>query len=257
MIERKISERDGMFPQMEVEFPEEEEIHRQGEWILDAALPGMSWTERLRNIYYGAGWKTIFYHCGSAWRLLLLLYAGLCLFCWKARVDTEIQMGISILAFPLCYLTFWFVCCCLEEQEEMVELKNSMHYTLSYIMSLRMFYSGILSVFLNLFLLSVINGYEGVQMWKMMAAGASSIFLFAGFALYLYQKTKRGIYIGILILFWLALFVLLLPLRSVLLAYLFRQLPLAVHIAVAFGSLIIFAFYIRKVERKDAYSFAC
>lgn len=255
--EKKLFPMDDWFPQMEVEYPAEDETDRQRERILEAALPETSFFERLKNMYLGAGLKTVFYHCGSAWLLMLFLYMGLCWFCWMARRNTEMRMGIFFLAFPLCYLTFWFVCCCLEEQDEVVELKNSMHYTLSYIMSLRMFYSGILSIFLDLFLLSVVDGYGGTQMWKMMSVGVSSIFLFAGAALYLYQKAGRGICIGILILCWLVVSVFMVRFRSVLLDIFFEQLPLAVHIVVAVGSLIIFALYIRKVERKDAYSFAC
>lgn len=245
------------FARMEVEFPDEEELRTRTDAILDAALPQRSLAERLKKIYFGAGPKTVFYHCGEAWLLMLFLYAGLCLFCWKAGNHAETQFAISALAFPLCYLTFWFVCCWLEEQEEVVELKNTMHYTLPYIMSLRMFYSSILSIFLNLFLLSVVDGCRGQTMWKLMAAGVSSIFLFAVVALYLYQRWGRGIYIGILLLFWFAVTVVMVQFQSEMFNRLNEKLPLAVHIAAALGSLLLFVLYLRKVERENAYSVAC
>lgn len=127
----------------------------------------------------------------------------------------------------------------------------------SYIISLRMFYSSIITMILNMFLLAVINGYRGQEMWKLGAAGTSSMFLFAIASISLYHKLAKSSYIGILILLCSVLSTVLLRRGGALFILLFDALPLAVHCVTAVFSLIGFVCYIRKVEKENAYSFAC
>lgn len=244
-------------PQMAVDFPTEEEIFEQKSWILDAALPKKTLWDRLRSIYVGPGLKYIFYHCGNAWLILFLVYLCLCGICYRIRENTGMQMGVSFFAFPMCCLVFWMISCLIDEQEEVVEIKNSMHFSVVHMVSLRMFYSSLVFILCDLFLLAVVDGYRGLQMWKMAAAGISSMFLFAGISLYMYQKLGKSLCMGVLILLWSAGSVALVKMKNGFVKQALDVLPLTVHIGAALCLLIGFIFYIRKVEQKNAYSFAC
>ena len=243
--------------QMLVDFPSDEEIFEQKTFILNAALPKKTLWERLRRSYVGPGLKYIFYHCGNAWLILFLVYLCLCGICYDIRGNTELQMGVSFFAFPLCCLMFWMVSCLVDEQEEVVEIKNSMHFSVAHMVSLRMLYSSMVFILCDLFLLVVVDGYQGQQMWKMVFGGISSMFLFAGISLYMYQKLGRSLCMGVLILLWSVGSVALVRIQNGFVKLALEVLPLTVHIGVSLCLLIGFIFYIRKVEKKNAYSFAC
>ena len=243
---------------MEVELPSEEEIAIQRNIILERALPEKQnvW-ERLKKIYLGPGLRVIFYHCESAWLVTVFVYLAICAFCGLSAHNATVQMEICLVAFPICYLVFSFISCWAEEQEGVIDLINSMHYSVTYIVSLRMFYSSLVSMAFNLFLLIVVSSWRGQEMWKLGAAGITGMFLFAVFSLYLYHKIGKSHYIGFLILLWLGISVILVRGRGEIFYLLLEILPLTVHLGAAVGSLIVFIIYIRKVEKKDAYSFAC
>ena len=117
---------------MEVELPSDEEIAIQKNIILSRALPEKQnvW-ERLKKIYLGPGLRVIFYHCGSAWLVTVFVYLAICAFCGFSAHNATVQMEICLVAFPICYLVFSFISCWAEEQEGVIDLINSMHYSAS------------------------------------------------------------------------------------------------------------------------------
>lgn len=243
---------------MDVEYPSDLEITQQKEYILSKALPKkQSLWEKIKNIYWGPGIKTIFYHCESAWLITALVYLALCFGNKAVSQDSNTQMALSLLEFPICYLLFSFLSCWLDEQEEVLELKNSMHYSVTYLVSLRMFYASIVIMLCNLCLNIFVYKYHGAQLWKIGAVGISSMFLFAIASLYLYHKLSKSYYIGILIGIWALIAVKVLQSNQIFIRILLEDIPIAIHGIVAVCCFIGFIIYIGKVEKKDAYSFAC
>lgn len=243
--------------QMEVEYPSEQEIKQQREYILAKAMPKkQSLWEKVKNIYWGPGIKTIFYHCQNAWLVTVFMYIGLCFVTKTLIQDTDTQMALSLLEFPICYLTFSFLSCWLDEQEGVIELKSSMHYSVTYIVGLRMFYASIIIMLCNLCLNLVMNKYEGQYLWKIGAVGVSSMFLFATASLYLYHKLSKSYYIGILIGIWAVMASVAVRLNHIWVQVLLEDIPIAIHGITAVCCFIGLMIYIGKVEKIDAYSFA-
>ncbi|MDO4169373.1 MAG: hypothetical protein Q4D45_05660 [Lachnospiraceae bacterium] len=242
-------------PLMEVEFPTDIEIEGQKDMILHEVFPKKkSLWERIKEIYWGPGLKNIFYHCESAWLITAFVYMGVCFACKLAEEEPKLQTVIAMMAFPVCYLAFAFVSCWLEEQEEVIELKSSMHYSFMHMTNLRMFYTSIVTILFDMPLLIWINGYQMQELLKYGAAGVSMIFLFALVSLFIYSKVRNSYYIGFLFLAWVSCCVILLKLENKIYQYLFYQMPLEIHLLVAVSCFVVFMIYVGKVEKENAYA---
>jgi hypothetical protein len=245
-------------PQMEIDFPTKQERQQQVKQILVAAMPEkQSLPKRLKNIYWGPGWKVIFYHCESVWLITVFVYIGVFLLGrLLGTTDIRIQMAMSVLEYPICYLVFSFLSCWLDEQEAVAELKNTMRYSMTYIVSLRMLYTSILLIMVNIIVEIVIDRYQWSDFLIVSAIGTSSMFLFAMVSLYFYHKYVKSYYMGILIGLWLVLAAGIRNLHGGKLFLIVQGIPIAIHIGVAVVCFIFMLIYIGKVEKKDAYTFA-
>lgn len=236
---------------MQIEYPEESKILAQKEVILQCAFPEKeNLAKRLRTMYYGPGPKIIFYRCTTIWLILILLYLGALILCQGNRDARQTQMAIIFFAFPALYLGFSYLSCFLDEQQEMAELINSMHYSMHYIVNLRMLYASFVSAGINLGTLFFIGGKTDVLFWKFSALGVTSMSLFAIAALYLYHRFSKSYVIGILLGGWalIAFGSAWLNYRWIL--YLLVELPLAFHILLATGFFIGFVILTGKVEKR-------
>jgi hypothetical protein len=244
--------------EMEINFPTEQELRQQKKMILEAAMPEkQSLSRRLKNIYWGPGWKVIFYHCESVWLITAFVYIGVFLLGrMLGRSDIRLQMAMSVLEYPICYLVFSFLSCWLDEQEAVAELKKSMHYSLTYIVSLRMLYTSVMLIMVNIAVDIAFNRYQWADFWTISAIGTSSMFLFALVSLYFYHKLVRSYYLGILAGIWMLLAAGIRNLQGSLLFVIVEGIPLAIHAGVAVICFIVMFIYIGKVEKKDAYTFA-
>jgi hypothetical protein len=244
--------------EMEINFPTEQELMQQKKMILEAAMPEkQSLSRRLKNIYWGPGWKVIFYHCESVWLITAFVYIGVFLLGrMLGRSDIRLQMAMSVLEYPICYLVFSFLSCWLDEQEAVAELKKSMHYSLTYIVSLRMLYTSVMLIMVNIAVDIAFNRYQWADFWTISAIGTSSMFLFALVSLYFYHKLVRSYYLGILAGIWMLLAAGIRNLQGSLLFVIVEGIPLAIHAGVAVICFIVMFIYIGKVEKKDAYTFA-
>jgi hypothetical protein len=244
--------------EMEINFPTEQELMQQKKMILEAAMPEkQSLSRRLKNIYWGPGWKVIFYHCESVWLITAFVYIGVFLLGrMLGRSDIRLQMAMSVLEYPICYLVFSFLSCWLDEQEAVAELKKSMHYSLTYIVSLRMLYTSVMLIMVNIAVDIAFNRYQWADFWTISAIGTSSMFLFAIVSLYFYHKLVRSYYLGILAGIWMLLAAGIRNLQGSLLFVIVEGIPLAIHAGVAVICFIVMFIYIGKVEKKDAYTFA-
>ena len=163
---------------IQVEYPDMAEMEQQKNRILQSALPEKdSLFERLKKIYYGPGLGIIFYRCTLIWVVMILLYIGVLVLSIGTRDARQTQMAVVLFAFPAMYLGFSFLSCWVDEQEAVTELINSMHYSMHYIVGLRMFYASLVSALINLGTLLVLGGQADTIFWKLSALGVSSMCL--------------------------------------------------------------------------------
>lgn len=237
---------------IQVEYPDMAEMEQQKNRILQSALPEKdSLFERLKKIYYGPGLGIIFYRCTLIWVVMILLYIGVLVLSIGIRDARQTQMAVVLFAFPAMYLGFSFLSCWVDEQEAVTELINSMHYSMHYIVGLRMFYASFVSALINLGTLLVLGGQADTIFWKLSALGVSSMCLFAVFALYLYHCFSSSYGIGVLLVLWGILAVFSAWSRYAWIKILLTELPLAIHFAVAAGFFICFVVLTGKVEKEN------
>lgn len=242
---------------MQVEYPDMAELEQQKTRILQSALPEKeSLFERLKKIYYGPGFGVIFYRCTLIWVVMILLYLGALLLSIGTRDARQTQMAVVLFAFPSLYLGFSFLSCWVDEQEAVVELINSMHYSMHYIVGLRMFYTSLASALINLGALLVLGGQADDIFWKLSALGVSSMCLFAVAALYLYHCFSSSYGIGGLLILWGILAAFSAWSRYAWIEFLLTELPLAVHFAVAAGFFTCFVILTGKVEKENVTTIA-
>jgi hypothetical protein len=190
------------------------------------------------------------------WLITAFVYIGVFLLgCMLGKSDIRLQMAMSVLEYPICYLLFSFLSCWLDEQEGVAELKKSMHYSLTYIVSLRMLYSSVILIMVNIAVGIAFNRYQWTEFWTIIAIGTSSMFLFAIVSLYFYHKLVRSYYLGILAGIWMLLATGIRNLQGSRLFVIVEGIPIAIHAGVAVICFIFMFIYIGKVEKKDAYTF--
>lgn len=251
---------DTKIKQMDVEFLSESEKVKQREIIITKAFQAEETGvfEKLKKIYWGPGLKAVFSQCSLVWIVTAMVYGIFCITEIFARgISYEAKMSIAILEFPVCYLTFSFLACLYDEQENVVELKNTMHYSETYIVSLRMFYSSIILMFANIGMIPFARQNYDDNFWSIRALGITSMFIFAILSLYLYHRFSKSGYIGILLLDWCVISSVLVQIKDMIIIDMLLQIPLFVHLAVMFVCFAILIIYIGKVEKQNAYSFAC
>lgn len=242
---------------MQVEYPQEEEIQMQRQLIIEKAMPRpMGKWEQLRSIYWGPGLKAIFYHSQGIWGIVAFLYAGLTWLCRNWHMEPEMRIGFTFLAFPICFLTFAWLSCWMDEQEGMEDLKGTLHYSLQYLAGLRMLYSSIFMILLNVAVFAVFGNFRGKIFWSIALVGSSSVFLFATICVYAYRRCSGSIFLGIMAGAWICLSVVVVKSGTKVQTFVFETVPLAVHGLVTVCCFALLFIYIGKVEKKDAYSFA-
>lgn len=237
-------------------YPSEEQISREIEQILDRSrIQKSNLMEIVKAMFIGPGLSVIFYRfklilLGS---FLIYLFFGLLCQQFVSWVKVENSEYMTMLLFPMLHLVFQSLSLWSEEQEEMIELKKTLHYSFSYLVGLRMFYISILSALLNLLAMSQLTSYG--YMGKLCAIGFSSMFLFTVIALVLSEYTYGYFSVFTLAVLWAVLCVLLAVYGSGISYVLFELLPVTVHIVMVIASFGLFIYYMGKVGRKYAYAY--
>ncbi|MDO5409464.1 MAG: hypothetical protein Q4F21_03310 [Lachnospiraceae bacterium] len=240
----------------EIPYPDRQEMRIQMDRILDAGLPPkQSFFEQLKSLYWGPGLKVIFYKSQLAVVMSILLYLLVLKVCWDFRESVEHSEYLVLMLFPMFYLLFAAMSYWYEEQTEIVELKQSLRYSFTYLISLRMFYAAIFAVFADsvLFLPVMENEYGR----KLVMSGFSSMFLFALLSIYLYNRFGKYFHILWLAGGWIVTCCLLTEYGDGVSYLLFEWMPPALHATVSMGIMVYFFIYVGKVGRKDAYTHAC
>lgn len=237
-------------------YPSDEQISLQIDRILDKSqIKRRSASEVIKATFIGPGLSVVFYR----FKLILfgsfLIYLFLAYLCQllASCIKLEHTEYMVMLLFPMLHLVFQSLSLWSEEQEEMVELKQTLHYSFSYLVGLRMFYISILSALLNLLAMSQLTGWQ--NMGKLCAIGFSSMFLFTVIAIVLCEHAYGYVPILGLSVFWAVLCVLLAKYGSGISYVLFGLLPVTVHIVMAFSSFGLLIYYMGKVGKKYAYAY--
>jgi len=139
----------------------------------------------------------------------------------------------------------------------MQELIGSLHYSKSYLSGLRMLYAGVIMILVNVTGAALFTDVSGKAFVSMVLVGSSSVFLFASVCVYACHKGAGGLFYAGLIAVWACVCVIARLAGTGVQMFLFTSVPLAVHGAVTAASFCLLFVSIGKVEKKDAYSFAC
>ncbi len=237
----------------EVIYPSEKQKKLQLNEILEKGLPHEEVKrEHIKELLLGPGLSVVFYRAKLIFVGSFFLYLILLILCSYLGKFVSNEEYFSILAFPMLHLIFHMLSYWAEEQDEIIELKESLYYSFQYIVSLRMFYVSIGSAVINLLLMaSFVPFYE---IGKVGMVGLSSLFLFAVLTLYLCENTNGLKPIMISTSVWMVLCVVCSICGDGLSLLLFEVIPLAVHVVIFLLSFGLFMYYFRKVGMKYAYA---
>ncbi len=231
---------------IEIKYPSREEIEKCRKTVISAAVS----RKKIRR----PGLKTVFYGCGAAGFISVLIYALLWWLCLSLRHMDAVRAGVAILGiYPLTYFVFNFLSVFSEEQSEIIELKSVLRFPYFYIVALRTLYASVAAVFMNLLLVAaVFRHLSGV--WSLCAAGTAFTVLLALMSMKIYQKFGSSAAICALPAVWTAVCALAVGSESGALIFnrLINIIPLAVHITVAAASFTGIVLYVGKVEIKYA-----
>lgn len=239
---------------LKVVYPYESQMKMQMDQILEKGLqPKVTWSDRVKELLIGPGLSVIFYRSKLIFAGSLLIYLFLVYFCDFIGNFVTHKEYFAILTFPMLHLIFHMLSYWSEEQDAIIELKGSLHYSFQYIVSLRMFYVSILSAALNLILMGGFTPFY--QMGKVSMIGLSSLFLFAVLTLELCEKINGLQPVIISSGVWALLCIFFSVYGDKISFFLFEIVPLIVHILMFLFSFGLFIYYFGKVGNK--YANAC
>jgi hypothetical protein len=237
----------------EVIYPSEKQKQLQLDEILEKGLPHEDTKKnRIKELLLGPGLSVVFYRTKLILTGSFFLYLSLLFLCSYLGRFVSNEEFFSILVFPMLHLIFHMLSYWAEEQDEIIELKESLYYSFSYIVSLRMFYVSIGSAVINILLMAGFVPFY--DMGKVGMVGLSSLFLFAVLTLYLCENTNGLKPIMISTSLWMLLCVVCSICGERVSMLLFEIIPLAVHVVIFLLSFGLFMYYFGKVGMKYAYA---
>ena len=242
---------------MNIDYPTEEQISGQKRKVLDSVFrekePGGHFAGK-RSGHRRPGPRIVFFECRLAALISLAIYALLLVFCYLSSPEKGGEGFLALAVFPGTYFSFYFLSLLNEDQLELIDLKRSLPCSFFYLVSLRMFYTSLAAIFLNLLLLLACFGRVG-SMWSAGAAGTTSLLLFALISIRLYERTGRARQAAVLYGIWCGICLFLVRFGGPVYHLVIEIVPFAVHLAAAAFSLAALAGYCRKVEIRNAYGF--
>lgn len=234
-------------------YPSKIQKQLQMDEILEKGLPRKELKrERIKELLLGPGLSVVFYRARLIFAGSFFLYLILLFLCDYLGSFVANEEYFAILAFPMLHLIFHMLSYWTEEQDEIIELKESLYYSFQYIVSLRMFYVSIGSAIVNLLLMTSYVPFY--QMGKVGMIGLSSLFLFAVLTLYFCKETNGLNPIILSTSLWMILCIVCATYGDRLSVILFEVIPLAVHVVIFLLSFGLFMYYFRKVGMKYAYT---
>lgn len=230
---------------MNIDYPSEEEISAQKKVILDAVF--------VKKSVHRLSMKVVFSNCRMVAFICLLIYGLLLCFCNFIKGQGGESYAVLAL-YPMTWFSFYYLSILAEEQSGVIELKRSMKYSFTYLISMRMLYTNIASVFLNLAMIGIL--YTKIQcVWSLAAAGTTADILLALISLAIYEKTGSSKLSAIILIVWLIGCIFLMRYGNGLYHVLIEVVPLAMHLLIMLLSFLGLLKFIRKVEFQNAYGF--
>lgn len=238
---------------LKIPYPDKERQTNSINFILDQGLPQKQpRTDYLRDVFIGPGLNILFYRSKLILGESVLLYVFLLLLCSQIGIVADQEEYLMILLFPIMHIAFHNLSCWAEEQDSIIELKESLYFSFYHMVSLRMFYVSIFSAVINVIVTGIIN--QTPYLWRICALGLSSLFLFSVLTLFLYQRFREKQVMFTTILLWIGICLGCSLYGSYLSHILFEVIPFFVHIFMALTSFGIFIYYIGKVGNRYAYT---
>ena len=221
--------------QMDVHYPLQSEIQNEIEDIILKGMPQkISFLKRMKKIYLGPGLRVIYYKNLSVFFATFIIYFVVCL-------------GLVLL--------FSYFTCYMDEQTQINELRNTMYYSMNYIVSLRLFYTAVVLSLVNTSFL-FLSGIREKAILSVGVVGVSSMLVFAIIAVYIYHRWNNYKCFAGLGAIWVLLFAAIMRLQETKILFLFEYIPLGIQIATMIVCFMALFILVGRMEEKDAYTFA-
>ena len=174
----------------------------------------------------------------------------------KVSLEEEIrQFGAAFLGMPVFFLLFSYFTCYMDEQTQINELRNTMYYSMNYIVSLRLFYTAVVLSLVNTSFL-FLSGIREKAILSVGVVGVSSMLVFAIIAVYIYHRWNNYKCFAGLGAIWVLLFAAIMRLPETKILFLFEYIPLGIQIATMIVCFVALFTLVGRMEEKDAYTFA-
>ena len=235
--------------QMDVHYPLQSEIQNEIEDIILKGMPQkISFLKRMKKIYLGPGLRVIYYKNLSVFFATFIIYFVVCLGLVLSFEGEIRQFGAAFLGMPVFFLLFSYFTCYMDEQMQINELRNTMYYSMNYIVSLRLFYTAVVLSLVNTSFL-FLSGIREKAILSVGVVGVSSMLVFAIIAVYIYHRwCNYKCFAG--------LFAAIMRLPETKILFLFEYIPLGIQIATMILCFVALFILVGRMEEKDAYTFA-
>lgn len=242
--------------QMDVHYPLQSEIQNEIEEIVSKGMPQkIPFLKRMKKIYLGPGLRVIYYKNFSAFLTTLIIYFVICLGLALSFEDKIRQFEAAFLSMPVFFLLFSYLTCYIDEQTQISELKNTMYYSMNYIVSLRLFYTAVILSLFNINFL-FLSGIREKAILSVGIVGVSSMLIFAIIAVYTYHKWNNYKFFAGLSGAWILVLGAIMLLPKIKILFIFQYIPLGIQIATMILCFIALFILVGRMEEKDAYTFA-
>ena len=214
--------------QMDVHYPRRSEIQNEIEDIILKGMPQkISFLKRMKKIYLGPGLRVIYYK----------------------------NLSVFFATFIIYFAVFSYFTCYMDEQTQINELRNTMYYSMNYIVSLRLFYTAVVLSLVNTSFL-FLSGIREKAILSVGVVGVSSMLVFAIIAVYIYHRWNNYKCFAGLGAIWVLLFAAIMRLQETKILFLFEYIPLGIQIATMIVCFMALFILVGRMEEKDAYTFA-
>lgn len=242
--------------QMDVNYPLQSEIQDEIEKIVSKGMPQkVPFLKRMKKIYLGPGLRVIYYKNLSVFFATFIIYFVVCLGLILSFEGEIRQFGAAFLGMPVFFLLFSYLTCYMDEQAQINELRNTMYYSMNYIVSLRLFYT---AVVLSVFNVSVLflSRIKEKAILSVGIVGVSSMLIFAIIAVYIYHRWSNYKCFAGLGTVWVVLFAAIMQLPETKILFIFEYIPFGIQIATMITCFVALFILVGRMEEKDAYTFA-
>lgn len=190
----------------------------------------ISFLKRMKKIYLGPGLRVIYYKNLSVFFATFIIYFVVCLGLVLSFEGEIRQFGAAFLGMPVFFLLFSYFTCYMDEQMQINELRNTMYYSMNYIVSLRLFYTAVVLSLVNTSFL-FLSGIREKAILSVGVVGVSSMLVFAIIAVYIYHRWSNYKCFAGLGAVWGLLFAAIMRLPETKILFLFEYIPLGIQIA--------------------------